>query len=66
MRRNFFLGLLVVVLLIWGPMWAWSHYDLSGTPWQKVMPAFLIAGIGLGGYLLWGIVWRALLGPDND
>ena len=56
----------MVVVLIWGPMWAWSHYDLTGSLWKPVMPLSLIAGIALGGYLLWGIVWRALLGPDDD
>lgn len=66
MRKRFFLGLILVVALIWGPMWAWSHYDLTGTIWKPIMPLSLVAGISLGGYLLWGIVWRALLGPDDD
>lgn len=66
MRRQFFLGLLVVIFLIWGPMWAWSHYDLAGTPWQKIMLFSVIGGIALGGYLLWTIVVRALLGADDD
>lgn len=66
MRKRFFLGLAVIVGLIWGPMLAWSHVDRLA-PWLDTsLRIALIAGIGLGGYLLWGIIMRALLGHDEE
>ncbi len=66
MRKRFFLGLGVVIVLIWGPLWAWSHMDSLDPALHTVLRLVLIAGICLGGYLLWSIVMRALLGPDDE
>ena len=66
MRKRFFLGLGVVIILIWGPMWAWSHLDTIDSSLHAVLRIALIAGIALGGYLLWGIVMRTLLGHDDE
>lgn len=66
MRKRFFLGLLVVIALIWGPIWLWAAFDLEGTRWGSWMRFPIIAGIASGGYLLWGIVMRSLIGHDDD
>ena len=63
MRKRFFLGLLVVMVLIWGPIWLWTAFDLDESRWARIP---LIAGIALGGYLLWSIVVRSLIGRDDS
>jgi len=65
MRIRFFLGLLAVAILILGPIWVWTAFDLEGTRWGSWMRLPIFAGIGLGGYLLWGIVMRAVVGDDD-
>lgn len=66
MRKRFFFGLLLVAALIWGPAWVWSAFDLEGTEWSGWMRLPIFIGIGLGGYLLWEIVVRSLVGHDDD
>lgn len=66
MGTRFFLGLLAVAALILGPIGLWAAFDLEGAPWGSWMRLPVFAGVGLGGYLLWGIVMRALLGRDGD
>ena len=66
MRRQFFLGMLVVVALIWGPMWMWDHLKVEGQIANSALRLSMIAGVALGGYLLWTIVMRALLGHDDE
>jgi len=66
MRSRFFLGITIVVALIWGPMWLWSHTGSFGPTGDLLLRICLIGGIALGGYLLWAIVIRSLLGRDED
>lgn len=66
MRKRFFLGLLVVIALIWGPLWLWSRPDAVEPGLDAALRLSLIGGMALGGYLLWGIVMRAVLGRDDE
>lgn len=65
MRKRFFLGLAVVVALIWGPLWLWNYVE-AGSTLSMILRIVLIAGVALGGYLLWHIVVHSLIGPGDD
>lgn len=66
MRGRFFLGMLVVIALIWGPIWMWEHVEVEGQLANGGLRLSMIAGMAFGGYLLWTIVMRRLLGRDDD
>jgi len=61
MRKRFFLGLLLVMALIWGPMVLWGLVE----EWRGWMRYPIIIGIAAGGYLLWQIVVHSLIGRDK-
>jgi hypothetical protein len=59
MRTGFFLGLIVVAVLVLGPLITWSLVDLDGSPLQRPMRFVLLAGVALGGFLLLHVILRA-------
>jgi hypothetical protein len=64
MLKRFLLAMAVVAASIWVPMWAWSTFDLEGTAWGPLMRLPIFIGIGVGGFLMWGILMKGFFGDD--